>query len=417
MPRAVYMAILFMLMLFINFGVVGSLFVLYAKDIYGLEAITPIALAFTISSGASIIAVVFVGYLYDRCGITVPASIATASMALWAILIKSMSRSSSWNEVSILWYVGGVFQGLATASIMISVNPTLMMLFPSRKGLAVSVPQSAQALAMSFWSYVAVYLIQMLGFFNALAVMGLTSSISIALAVTVLKKIGEGDIGRGLGGKAKNRAGASTISVSTGRGVGVELAVVYTMILFIALSSIAIMTFLAGIIEEPFVITLNGANSIEYVRTEVVPKVMMITGLVQALSAIPWGYAIDRLGALRVIPAVYALETASAFAAYAMYRASPWAVAGSIALRYSFFTAEPIAHWVLIPTVFGVESLGRVSGVVNSAPMLASLIAPALAGSMRDATGSYGCVLLTSSVLSAMSLVVYLCLKRVLVKK
>lgn len=412
MLRAIYMVIVFILMLFTSFGGVGSLFILYVKDIYGLETITPIALVFTISSGVSIAAAVFIGYLYDRYGSTM--GIAIVSMVLWTLTMNTMSRFSSWDKASIFWYAGGVFLGLTMSSMMISLNPTLMMLFPFRKGLAVSVPQSAQALAMTFWSYTAARLLQTLGFFNTLTVIGLTSSISIALISAILRKIGRSQ-GSGLGDRSNRNNFDASLTLSV-KDLRIKLAVVYTMMFSIALSSVVIMAFLAGIIEESFVIAMDGFGYTNYIRTTVVPKIMVIIGFVQAVSAIVWGYTIDRLGVIKVIPIVYALETISTLGAYAMYIVKPWIVVGFIMLRYLFFAAEPIAHWVLIPTVFGTRSLGRISGIVNSAPMLASLMAPVLAGSIKDAIGSYSYILLISSILSTVSLAVYLYLRKIYIE-
>lgn len=405
------MVTVFVSILLTSFNVVGSLFILYIKDIYQLEFVTPIAIALTISGGISIIAIVFAGYLYDKYGLEAPISIAIASMILWALLMNFMSRVRSWDDAKLLWYAGGLLQGLTLASIMISVNTTLMTLFPYRRGLAVSVSQSAQASAMAFWSYIVTYLIQMLGFFNALTVMGLAGSISIILMTVMFKYIRK-DVGKDVGGNV-----SATSSVVSGvRDTKIKLVVIYMMILFIATSSIAIMSFLAGIIEEPFIIAIEGVDSVSYVRTVIVPKIMTITGVLQAISAMLWGYAIDKVGVLRTIPVIYGLQTVLTLVAYITYRANPWIVAVSIMLRYMFFVAEPLAHWVLIPTVFGTRNLGKILGVVNSAPMLALLIAPTLAGLIRDAIGSYSYILLTSSILSTISLTIYLYLKKALDK-
>ncbi|MEM4849041.1 MAG: hypothetical protein QXM55_05350, partial [Ignisphaera sp.] len=175
-----------------------------------------------------------------------------------------------------------------------------------------------------------------------------------------------------------------------------------------------VMNFFAGIIEESFTITLG---NVEYIRLEIVPKIMMITGFAQAISAILWGYAIDKLGALKTIPMIYALETISTTLAYLAYRLNPWIVSGFIILRYMFFSAEPVAHWVLVPSLFGLENLGRISGIINSAPMVASLIAPIIAGIIKDNIGTHSYILLISSLLSVISLSVCINLRRVITSK
>ncbi|MEM1525687.1 MAG: MFS transporter [Ignisphaera sp.] len=410
--KAIYIVVAFISMLLISFGTIGSLFILYIKDIYRLETITSIALAFTISSSASIIAIILVGYLYDKYGLSAPMSLALTSMIFWALCMYSMSRFTSWSKASVLWYTGGVFQGLVTASIMIGINPTLMRLFPARRGLAISASQSAQALAMAFWGYIATYLIHLLGFFNALTVMGLMGTSSIALAMAVFNRVAQ--IPNEYKDNKDSGIPRNSSKNPNGIVIDVKLVLVYTMILFIALSSIVVMNFFAGIIEESFTITLG---NVEYIRLEIVPKIMMITGFAQAISAILWGYAIDKLGALKTIPMIYVLETIATTLAYLAYRLNPWIVSGFIILRYMFFSAEPVAHWVLVPSLFGLENLGRISGIINSAPMVASLIAPIIAGIIKDNIGTHSYILLISSLLSVISLSVYINLRRVITSK
>ncbi|MEM1644582.1 MAG: hypothetical protein QXL96_01720 [Ignisphaera sp.] len=63
MSKIWYIVVAFMSMLFASFGTAGSLFILYIKDIYRLDNITPIAIGATISSGVSIVAMIVMGYL------------------------------------------------------------------------------------------------------------------------------------------------------------------------------------------------------------------------------------------------------------------------------------------------------------------------------------------------------------------
>lgn len=137
------LVLVFILMLFSSYGVVGSIFVLYLKDIYKLKDVTPITLAFTISSAISILTMFIAGYLYDRYGPSITLVIATTMTATWVFIVNTMQRFSSWDKASLLWYLAGVPQGMAMASTMISVNPTLMKLFPKRRGFAISVSQAA----------------------------------------------------------------------------------------------------------------------------------------------------------------------------------------------------------------------------------------------------------------------------------
>lgn len=405
MSKIWYIVVAFMSMLFASFGTAGSLFILYIKDIYRLDNITPIAIGATISSGVSIVAMIVMGYLYDRYGLFMPMATATGSMAGWSFCIGYMGRFSSWDQASTVWYVAAVFQGFVMASIMIGLNPTLMTMFPNRRGLAVSVTQSAQALAMSFWSYTSIYLIKLLNFFNALAVMGLIGTTSIALTTIIFSRVRASNLTKG---DEDDRHSQNRIEKQDYLSKRL-LALSFAMIFFIALSSIVIMSFFAGLIEESFTFATTSTS----IREDIVPQVMMVTGFLQALAAILWGYSIDRLGPLKTIPIIYSMETVSTVFSFIVYTVNPWVASLFIALRYIFFSAEPTAHWALIPVLFGLKSLGKISGILNTAPMIASVLAPVAGGLIRDIYGSHRYILTLSIVLSLLSLVFYIVMKNV----
>ncbi|MEM4682288.1 MAG: hypothetical protein QXR37_02935, partial [Ignisphaera sp.] len=122
---------------------------------------------------------------------------------------------------------------------------------------------------------------------------------------------------------------------------------------------------------------------------------------------------IDRLGPLKTIPIIYLMETVSTVLSFIVYIVNPWVASSFIALRYIFFSAEPTVHWALIPVLFGLKSLGKISGILNTAPMIASVLAPVAGGLIRDIYGSHRYILILSTVLSLLSLVFYIVMKSV----
>lgn len=408
MVKTIYIAV-FISMLLASFGVAGSLFMLYIKDFYGLESITPIVLSFTLSSSISVIAMFFAGYIYDKYGASLLLIIASISMAGWAILIYYMNTFKFWTQASIIWYAASIVQGFVSPFIMISFNPMLMKIFPTKKGLAVSVTQSAQALAMVFWPYVFIYLIKFVGFFNALTTTGFVSSLSILITAIMFRRI---EIER----KKIENNNMIHINIDLENKEIVQtkkkekenmLFLVFIMILFIAISSIIITNFLAGIIEELF----TYINVDDLIREDLVPKVMMLSGFLQTITAIAWGYVVDKIGPLKIIPLVYSMETLFTALSFTSYTINPCVSTFSITLRYMFFSAEPIAHWILIPTFFSEKNIGKIAGILNSAPMIALVISPLIGGIIRDKTNSYKHILLLSSLLSLLSLLLYTILR------
>jgi MFS family permease len=186
------------------------------------------------------------------------------------------------------------------------------------------------------------------------------------------------------------------------------------MIFLIATSTIVIMNLLAGILEEPFI--KSGEFDNEYVRISIIPMIMSIAGIAQALSAFLWGYIIDKFGYTKTLPTIYGFEAFSTALSYIFY-SSPWFVASMISIRYIFFSAEPTVHWILIPALFGLENIGKISGIINSAPMAASLVSPMISGLIRDSTGSHRYILLVSATFSIAALAVYTYLILILKKR
>jgi MFS family permease len=404
------LVLVFILMLFSSYGVVGSIFVLYLKDIYKLKDVTPITLAFTISSATSILTMFIAGYLYDRYGPSITLAIATTMATIWVFIVNTMQRFPSWDKASLLWYLAGVPQGMAMASTMISVNPTLMKLFPKRRGLAISVSQAAQAFALAFFGNTVPFMARCIGFFNTLTLMGIANIMIMIISLSFFRKIGKtiasnNKVRQPIQGIQKN----SSLSVNWG-----TLFTVYTMIFLIATSTIVIMNLLAGILEEPFI--KSGEFDNEYVRISIIPMIMSIAGIAQALSAFLWGYIIDKFGYTKTLPTIYGFEAFSTALSYIFY-SSPWFVASMISIRYIFFSAEPTVHWILIPALFGLENIGRISGIINSAPMVASLVSPMISGLIRDSTGSHRYILLASATLSITALAVYIYLIMLLKKR
>lgn len=409
--RVVVLLTTFIVMLFASYGVVGSIFVLYVKDMYGLRDVTPITLALTISSIVSIVAMFFTGYLYDRYGLSPLLALAATAMVVWVICVNAMGSYTTWDKASVFWYLAGVPQGVALVSTMMSINPTLMMLFPRRRGLAVSVSQAAQAFALAFWSYVATHLIKSTGFFKALTVIGVANAILISIAMAIFRKTVKFDR-KTSNESPKTSSSQHTIRASINKAL---LWSVYAMVFLIALSSMILMNLLAGVLEEPFSVYMG--MDAEYVRSTIVPRIMSITGVVQAIAAFFWGYLIDKLGPLKAIPVIYGSETLTTVIAFSLYRDYPWIAISFISLRYVFFSAEPTVHWVLIPEIFGIENLGKISGIINSAPMVSSTVSPILSGLVRDITKSHRFILLSSFMLSIFAIMIYLWMKQILISK
>ncbi|MEM4824840.1 MAG: MFS transporter [Desulfurococcaceae archaeon] len=395
MLKLINVAISFIVMLFINIGVIGSLLILYIRDIYRLETITPIAVSFTIGGMLSAISMPIAGHVYDKKGPRVMLSFTASCTLLWGLCMYLMGKTGSWSHAMIAWYFAWAFQGFAFPFVVMSINPVLMMTFPDRRGLVISITQSAQALSMAFWPYMLRHMAQVLGFFNALATIGVLNALILMFASALHNR---------LNGYAKpsGHEKASALPGNQRRVTG--LITVFLMIFFIAMSSMIIMSFFAGILEDLF---QGPGKHITDVNGTLIPLIMSLTGLLQALMAMPWGILIDKIGPFKTIPATYMAETLSTFLAFITYTSNPWITSVFIVMRYVFFTGEPVAHWTLIPLIFGIENFGLISGTLNSAPIASSIIAPLLGGLIKDITGSYRALLILSTGLSLLAFSVY----------
>jgi len=126
---------------------------------------------------------------------------------------------------------------------------------------------------------------------------------------------------------------------------------------------------------------------------------MAAVGLAQVAGALAWGYIFEKCDVLKLIPAIYALETATTLLAAVFYRTDAVVVA-ALLLRFAVFAGEPLVHTMAVPRLFGREAVGSLLGIQTSVVMLSSVLAPLAGALARDAFGSYRASILLSTLLS-----------------
>jgi MFS family permease len=343
-------------------------------NFYSLSTTTPIALSMTISSATSLTISPTVGKIYDRKGASTLLYIASTTQLVSGILILFM-RVFEWRIAQIFLYASSVFGGVAMAGFMLSINPFMATLYPSKPGLALAFAQLGNYLSFILWPPIIAALFRCMDLFNTFLLLTLVSTMPTILIATIFRGV-----------KASE-------TIGDGKRVGVSetprlFKLLLIPIFFIASSSMMIISFLAPIISEVLLVEAS--------------SVMMLGGVAQVMGAVIWGLMLERVDVLKALPITYLIETATVLPIAISERAQNIAMT-LLYCRLSAYAGEPIIHMTTIPRLFSRREMGRLLGLQSTAVMLASITAPVVGGLAKDFAGTYRATLIISALFSLLA--------------
>ncbi len=361
----------FALVLLNGWRMMLSVFYTPLMNAYGLSVVTPIAAASAVWGLASMLVSPVAGRVYDRRGPTAALLAASLLQGVSGMLMWLM-RLYRWSSAQWLWYAAAAANGAVASLLTMSVNPLMIMLFPSGTGLALALIQTGNYISFLIWSPVAYRLLAELDPFSTLAAFSAVSFFATAACAAVFRGVKLGSLERAVG------RGYSRVP---------RLFLLLLVLIFeIAASSTIILSFAAPMFEE--------------ICPPWAPAAMAASGLVQAAGALAWGYVLEKGDVLKLLPATYALETAAALLAAAFFRVDAVAATVFLLLRFAVFAGEPLVHMMAVPRLFGRDSVGSLLGIQTSVVMLSSVLAPLAGALARDAAGTYRASIMLSALLS-----------------
>jgi MFS family permease len=361
----------FSLLLLNGWRMVLSVFYSPLMRVFGLTAVTPVAAASAVWGLASMLASPIAGRMYDRKG---PALALLAASILQAIsgLAVWLMRFYPWGSAQWLWYAAAAANGAIASLLMMSVSPMVITLFPSKAGYALAFTQAGNYLSFLVWSPIAYALLASLDPFSVYTAFTVVSLATTAACAAAYRKVRPEASGR--------------TSRKSSLGFPRMFSLLLILVFEIAASSTIIVSFAAPIFEE--------------ICPQWAPAAMAAAGLAQVAGAVAWGYLLERGDVLKLIPATYALETASALLSAALFGTDAALAAALLLLRFAAFAGEPLVHTMVVPKLFGKDVVGSLLGIQMSVVMLSSVLAPLAGAIARDAAGSYRASVLLSAFLS-----------------
>jgi hypothetical protein len=246
----------------------------------------------------------------------------------------------------------------------------VIALFPSKAGYALAFTQTGNYLSFLAWSPIAYALLASLDPFSVYAAFTAVSLATTAVCAAAYRRV-------------RPEASGRTSREKSSLGFPRMFLLLLVLVFEIAASSTIVLSFAAPIFEE--------------ICPQWAPAAMAAAGLAQVAGAVAWGYLLERVDALKLIPATYALEFASALLSAALFGTDAALAAALLLLR---FAGEPLVHTMVVPKLFGKDAVGSLLGIQMSVVMLSSVLAPLAGAIARDAAGSYRASVLLSAFLS-----------------
>jgi len=358
-----------------------SIFYRHLMSYYNIGTITVLTIGFTISAFVSIFSSYFLGFVYDRKGISTVLYIGVITQLFSSIIVYLM-RFYPWSFAAWLWYIGNGVAGLGLPSLMLSINPMIMRIFSRRLDIALAIIQSSNYLALTLWSPIITKLVNFMDVFTVFLILSIVSVAPMILCIKIC-------------GDFSNVQKRKQNKIEYGDSIPKLFILLLIPIFLIALSSTMLLQFIAQIVTDFYkMFGIEESTALQHHT----PFAISVSGVFQTLGAFTWGFIAMRIGALKTLPLLYFFEATTMFTAIELSKHSLETAIAMLWLRFFAFGGEPVTHMLLIPTLFGQENIGKLLGMQTSVVMTSLVIGPVIGGLARDLTGSF----ITTAYLSAL---------------
>lgn len=362
------------------------------QEVYGLNAISPLALAFSILTVSYSIFIILAGIIYDRLGPKIPVVVGAGMIFAGYSLGWYMQNFEDWRSASLLYYLGlGLLPGLGIALIDVVPRPLAAKWFPDKTGTAVGIVAFGFGIGAAIVTPIIKYFLNY-GVFLTFLYIGLIYFTLISLLGLLLKE------------PPRNFHVMAEKSDLTGSKLE-DYSLIQALKdkrFYILWFSFAFSSF-AGLMVIGNAVPILGEGIPSEVLEFIIPTFLILTSLCNAGGRILWGNVLDRIGPwnamkLNFIITVLILITLS-FSYSNYYLVIP--LGGVIYANYGGLLA-------LFPSAaalfFGKRYLGRIFGATFTAWGVAGLMGAMSGGYIRDLTGSYFLAFYVAALLSMLAL-------------
>ncbi len=344
------------------------------QETYGLNAVSPLALAFSILTISYSAFLIPAGIVYDRLGPKFPVVVGATILLIGYCLGWCMQYFKDWRSASLLYYLGlGLIPGLGIALIDVVPRPLAAKWFPDKTGTAVGLVAFGFGIGAAVVTPIIRHFLSY-GVFLTFLCMGLIYFSIISLLGILLKE------------PPKDLSMVTSSSNSTLQGYSLTRVLKDKRFQILWLS-FAFSSFAGLMIIGNAVPILNEGISREFLEL-VVPAFLILTSFCNAGGRVFWGFMLDRLGPWSAMKLNFLITALTLVAFSLTYSNYYFAIlfGGVIYANYGGLLA-------LFPSAaalfFGKRYLGRIFGATFTAWGIAGLMGPMSAGYVKDLTNSY----------------------------
>ncbi|MEM2546501.1 MAG: OFA family MFS transporter, partial [Candidatus Bathyarchaeia archaeon] len=367
-----------------------SLYYQALQKTYGLNFITPLALAYSIAMLFDVVAVFIGGIIYDKKGPKLNVFLGATLMLFGYSIGWCLRTISDWDTARWLYYVGlGVMQGLGTGLTYAATTPTAVKWFPDRPGLASGVVIFGFGVGATVLTPLIQYFLNTVGIFQTFLHLGLIYFLVLTCMGILIRnppldyKPPTADLdSQSIIQPYQPSSAELTLkeAIKTSR-----FYILWFAHVFSAFTGLMIIGNIAPIINESGIISQFDQT---LVTTTIIPLFMTITSIFNACGRPFWGQVSDRLSPWRSMQLNFSI-TAALLVTLSFVYANLWGSLMVIVWIYFCYGGQLALFSSATSLYFGRKHFGRIYGLVCTAWGVAGLTGGTIGALIRDLTGSY----------------------------
>ena len=399
---------------------IWSQFYPYLMETYHLSANTAVVLGATwLGISNMVIGPIIGGYLADKGGPKIGYGIAGLSILVGFLLLRSMVGIPEWEQAKIFYYAGSFFVGLAGGLYAGTAPAVTTKWNPDRIGKAVGICNIGPGLANLWLAWFVALMIPRMGIANTYTWLGIIGAVVFWFVGALLwKNPPKNYIPAGCDQEAiiKKRANADKEPLNIPELLKDYKFWLIWLIIFSKCFAGSVFSMNQSLIYIDGLSAKGGMDILE-VRNVIIPSVMSVAAIFNALGRPLWGWIMDKIG--NPFNTMLVLFSCQILAFWLLFLG--FTTVATLFITVILFTitnaGSACVNVAISPYVFGAKMAGKVMAVMFTATGLAYIIGPYLAAYISDLTGGFGSVIAGTSGFIVICIILTLVVKRIAKKR
>ena len=367
-----------------------SVFYPYLMDMFGRTDTATFAFGSScMGFGMMVVAPIICGSLLDKHGPKLTYSISFVCFVCYIICFRIMCSMTDWEQAKYLWYLGSFLVGLGVGQYS-TTNPSLVTKWnPDRIGKAFGIADMGSALAVMWIPSFVTFLIPRVGVSNTLTTLGIIACCSVLVLGIILCRLPEPDW------KPAGWAPPKQLETADQKGTGgltlkeaarkKEFWCLIACIFFACIGGFMFSMNLTPIVIEGC--SVKGGLDQDYVVSTLVPLIMAVAGVCDAVGRPLWGFIMDKFkNRWTFLLFVYGCRVIAFVVFLLLYTTATGTIIGT-ALGFICYGGISVAHSSAGVALFGTRKGGAITGATLIAVGIAWVAGPSLSAMVADAVG------------------------------